>query len=378
MKINIRCMTVIIFLLISGTAPLFSTEPLGNSFIFKTNGVWHADCSYSEDLVILDEDSGKRTILSLTDLYPGKLFDEHVDTTTAGYEWGLNSLPFIVNLDNRPFFAMHSWTGYRLLVDLEQASIADADKFKKELDSEEIRQITSVITNVAYSMSNTQKCVPAEQLHGAILLAVKRDMHNMRKYLEIIEKHNTFGRISGSHGNYSYTKGLNEEIRKQWYNIHEHRRFAQLALRRMGFAPLGYPQYVFGHNKKCAIINPEQRRLNALKVKSGTISQKVYERLGAPDYIMSAVENDDTKGYAYLKKKWINGWRYDFSAPKDFSIIIIWDNSGRIEHIEKITPALWRGDDLFSLKPVFWADGGLNGISLYSSDFLGQIDVIRN
>ena len=106
----------------------------------------------------------------------------------------------------------------------------------------------------------------------------------------------------------------------------------------------------------------------------------MYGLLGAPDDIMTAVEDDDTKGYAYLRKKWVNAWRYDFDLPDDFSLIVIWDDQGRVRRIEKITPALWRGDHLFSdkvPKPVFRVDGSVNGIHLYSPHFLGKISVVE-
>ena len=361
-----------------GVALSHGTEQSGNSFIVKTNGTWRADWSYTCDLVILDEDNNNRTVLILSDLYPDQLYKAHVDETTAGPDWGLDSLSFLVNLNSRPHFAMHSWTGHRLLVDLNSACIAEPSKFRKELDTEEERQLTSVITNAAYILSETRKGVPTDKLHGAIVLAARRKLLEVRKYLETIEKHDTWSGPIGWHGNYSYGKGLDEKVRKETYKILENRRFAQLALRRLGLTPLGYSQYVLEKGKESKVIDPTRRRCDALRIKPNSSSQDVYESLGAPDYIMTAVEDDDTKGYAYLKKKWINAWRYDFSSPADFSLIFIWDDNGLVRRIEKVTPALWQGDKLFSdkmPKPVFWADGGMNGIHLYSPEFSGTIDV---
>ena len=358
----------------------YGTDPNFDSQIVKKNGTWDAcDGDYTCDLMIIDEDSNKQKILPLSDLYPGELYKVHVNETTAGPEWGIDSVSFIVNLNSRPYFAMHSWTGHRLLIDLESALIVDPTKFPKELDDEEVKQITKAIMDSAQILSKTQNG-PVNNLNGAIVLAAKRNLHNIRKHLEVIEKYASWGGPFGWNDKTVYGKGLNKKVRKGTWQMLECRRFAQLGLRRLGFTPLGYPQYVFEEGKESRAINPADRRHKALAVKTNSPSQTVYESLGTPDYIFNAVEDDDTKPYKYLKKKWVSAWRYDFSSPDDFSLIFIWDDNGLIRRIEKITPALWRGDDLFSAKmpkPVFGADGRVNGIHLYSPYFLGRIDVIE-
>jgi hypothetical protein len=88
------------------------------------------------------------------------------------------------------------------------------------------------------------------------------------------------------------------------------------------------------------------------------------------------VEEDLSVAYAYRKKKWVNGWRYDFGGKDDFSVILLWDAEGKVERVERIAPGLWRGDELFSdeaAKPVSSIDGSLNAIHLYSDHFRGRI-----
>jgi len=135
---------------------------------------------------------------------------------------------------------------------------------------------------------------------------------------------------------------------------------------------------LLGQDNK-ASIPPDSRAQSVRHVHVGSTSRHAYDVLGPPDYIMTAEEEDQDRGDAHWWKKWIDAWRYDFGRPHDYSLLLIWDDEGRVRRIERVTPGLWLGDRLFSdqmPRPIFWADGDLNGIHLDSPHFTGKIDVI--
>jgi hypothetical protein len=353
------------------------TTPAGNTVLAKKDGKWRCPHMYTCDLIILDEAKGTRYMVKLKDLFPGKEYERHVSLTTAGPIWGQSSFYYVLTRNNTDYFCMHCWTGRRVLVNLQTGKIEDPKPFEKVLDNEEKERIAEVLHESAKLVTKPNKGLEWERLYGAMLLVAKRGMIQTQADLDIIEEHSWQGPI-GLFPEWGYGMGLKCS---QEYTVLEGRRFAQLALRRLGLKPKGYSQYVFEDEKRKIAIPPDTRKKRTNEIKIGIESQRVYDTLGAPDYIMNAVEVDDTKKpYERLKNKWIDAWRYDFDVPDDFSLVLIWDNEGRVERIEKITPALWRGDELFSDKMpklVFSAAGNLNGIYLYSPHFLGKISVVE-
>ena len=359
---------------------ILATEPSGHTWLVKEDGKWKYPHEYTCDLIIVDNDKGTRHRLRLTDLFPGEQYRRHVDQTTAGPLWGRRSFYYVLRHNDTDYFCMHCWTGKRLLVNLTRGKVEDPQALVKVLDSEERRKTIELLRESSKLVTRPDKGLEWERVYGAMLLVAQRGMVQAQGALEVMEKHSWQG-PSGLHApKWGYGKGLGQSIRGQWYAILEGRRFAQLALRRLGLKPKGYSQYVFEKERKKTAIPPDTRKKRSNRIKIGMTSQKVYDVLGAPDYTMTAVEDDDTKHYADLKWKWIAAWRYDFDVPGDFSLILMWDDQGRLCRIEKVSPALWRGDALFSDKmsrPVFRADGDINGIHLYSPHFLGRITVVE-
>jgi len=359
---------------------ILATEPFGHTWLVKEDGKWKCPLMYTNDLIIVDNDKGTRHNLRLTDLFPAELYRTHVSQTTAGPRWGKRAFYYVLTHNATDYFCMHCWTGKRVLVNLKTGKLEVPQALVKVLDSEERRRTIELLRESSKLVTRPDKGLEWERIYGAMLLVAQRGMVQAQGALEVMEKHSWQG-PSGSHAkNWGYGKGLGQSIRAQRYEILEGRRFAQLALRRLGLKPKGYSQYVFEKERAKTAIPPDTRKRRSNRIKIGMTSQNVYDVVGAPDYIMSAVEDDDTKHYADLKRKWMAAWRYDVDVPGDFSLILMWDDRGRLHRIEKVSPALWRGDKLFSDKmsrPVFRADGGINGIHLYSPHFLGRITVVE-
>lgn len=365
-----------LWLFVAATAS--GTTPFGNTFIVKTNGVWHCPRFYTCNLIIADEDNGLRTEVPLKGLFPGAEYDAHVHDTTAGPRWGIASLPFITRQGERDYFYMHCWTGKQLLLALDTAKLARPATLAAQLAEEERKHVLVTLTN-AVACLQAGEGVRDEELDGAILIAAARGEKSVKPLLEAIEAlGGRFGPL-GFIPNYSYGASWSGRFPEQTYRIAQHRRFAQIALRRLGLAPKGYPAVVFDEAKENVVFSPEERAASIPRLRVGQSSREVLKLLGPPDYLETAVENRADKPPVAWHRRWVDAWRYDLASPNDFSVLIIWSDQGRAERIERVTPGLWYGDALFTARmprPVFGPDGSINGIHLYSREFTGTIGVL--
>lgn len=356
-----------------------ATTPFGNVWIVKEGGIWLCPRMYTCSLIIYDKDKGAEREIDLNDLFPKEDYHKNVSMTTAGPLWGERAFSYILSHNDMDYFCMHCWTGKRILVNLTTGRAEDAESLVDLLDREEKQRTLEFLSEQAKLIAKSE-CdkIEEEKLYGAMLIIAINRMTQAKKYLEIIEER-SLQNAFGYHSSNGYAKGLGDDLKRQGYEILEGRRFAQLTLRRLGFQTKGYSQYVFEKDKRETVLLPDIRKNNALALKTNTTSKQVYRLLGAPDYIMNVTAVHKTN--SSMKKGLIDAWRYDFDPPDDFSIIISWDENGRARRIERVAPSLWCGDSLFNndlQKPVFFADGSLDGAYLYSPHFFGKITVIDN
>ncbi len=372
-----RCWVIVLLWLLAVNTSL-ATRPFGNTLVVRTNKVWHCPQFYTRDLIILDADRGTRHEVPLERLFPGPDYEANVSQTTAGPLWGDTALSFVASLEGRDFFYMHCWTGKRLLLALDTGKLEDPGRLGARLADEEWRQALATLTNTVAAMRAGQG-VGGDQLHAAILIATARGKKEVRLWLEAIEALDTGSGAIGFIPDYSYGRGLGEEFHGRFYHIAEHRRFAQLALRRLGFNPQGYPAIIFEPAKAKVPLPPATRAAKLARLRQGQYSREVCQLLGPPDYLQTAAEEEAGVAPAAWKRKWVDAWRYDFASKPDSSILVIWNDEGRVERVERVTPGLWHGDALFTAraaKPVCSADGSLNGIHLYSPGFSGRVEVL--
>jgi len=367
---TMRLLGVGMLVVVSCPLAALATEPFPNTVIRQENGKWVCPHRFTgDDLVVIDREQ-RRHELSLYRLFPGKDYDIHVDETTAGPLWGEASLYYITELKGASYFTMHTWHGKRLLVNLDTATIENPDAYADALRETDKREIRSTLADVCRILTTTKGDsdeetkgkFDEEKLHGAMLLAAKYKMVDVRPNLEIIEER-------GRHG----LSGGNED-----------RCFAQLALRRLGFAPKGYPLVIFEKDEKNDAIAPKERLRKTGELKLGLPSQEVYELLGPPDYLLNAdhllPDADNPEKDIPRWKRTLRGadaWRYDFGPEPDFSIIIIWNKEGKVGLIRKMIPGFWHGDELLSdkdPKPDFRADGSFYPSRFFSKTFLGKAE----
>lgn len=384
MKI-MRLFVIGMLIAVSNPIAASATRPFPNTFIQQQDGKWVYPRMFTCNLVVVDRNH--RHELALKDLFPGKDYDINVAWTTAGPLWGDTSLYYITELDGESYFTMHTCYGKRLLVKLDTGTIENPDLYADALREADKKEIRVTLADVGHILTTSSRGFDEEKLHGAMLLAAKYKMADVRPNLEIIEERGWHGPSSGCNlKNMSFGKGLSPELQTKYYKINEDRRFAQLALRRLGFSPKGYPQIIFEEHKKKDTIAPTERLRRTRELKAGLSSQQVYNLLGPPDYLQDASHLKAGSPSAQQKPVGgnnhsvfppasapatdipqarriplgIDAWRFDFGPKPDFSLIIIWNNEGKVGQIKKVSPGLWHGDELFDdkeSKPAFRLDG---------------------
>jgi hypothetical protein len=354
-----------------------ATEPFGNTWLVKTKGNWSVPCTFTRDLVIADKDKGTQHTVMLRDLFPDQEFGTEVQLTTAGPKWGHSSFHYILAKGGTEYFCMHCWTGRRVLVNLTAGKVVDPKPLEALFAREEKQRSVAFVAECVKLLNPPGRDLDWQQFYGAILLVIRYQLREAERDLRVIEKYGGGGAY-GFFPDRGWGKGLGDDLRGLGHGVSDGRQFARLALRRLGMKPDGYSPHSFEDSKEMVAIPPDTRKTDAAGIKLDGTSRQVYDLLGAPDYIISAVEDGD--GPASSRLRWQNAWRYDFDPPDDFSLLLIWDDEGRVRQINKVTPALWRGDELFSnrmTKPVFRADGELDGLLLDSPHFLGKTHTIK-
>lgn len=355
-----------------------ATDPFGNTFIVKKDSRWACPRRFTCDLVVVNQDRNTRQRLTLDQMFPGRDQDVHVALTTAGPLWGEASLYYIVRLNEVDYFTMHMWTGKRLLVNLETVAIEDPTPLADSLREADKREIRSTLVAATQALAKGEG-FDEEKFQGATILAAKYQMREVRKELEEIDEKGDWHGPTCWHANLPSTKALASGPQSLSFKVLTDRRSAQLCLRRMGFSPQGYPQIVFEGDKQERVIAPEQRVRHSQTLAVGMTVEQVYHLLGSPDYLAASSRTDIGTSSTAGETEWRDGWRYDIDTTPDYSLLIIWNNEAKVDRIEKVTPALWHGDDLFSdeaAKPMFRPDGDVNAIHLYSKTYQGRIEDI--
>jgi len=369
--------SIIIALLVAATCA-FATEPFGNSSIWKDKqGKWEYPIMFTGSYLFIEHGTNWAR-LSLDEIFPGAEYEENVIMSTAGPLWCELAFCYILKHKDTDYLSMWCPSGKRVLLNLTDPKIADPKPLLKVIEKEEKQRVESFLAESAAIASEHNRGLRWDKAYAGMLLAIDYGLTNTVKSLRIFEEHSWQGPSCFHQGNYVKTFGLEKKLVS--YKRYDGRRYAQLALRRLGYKPAGYRGNVFDKAKINEVIPTNDRKTASSKIKLGSTAREVYNVVGSPDYITSAVEDDDTKPYVHLKKKWNWAWRYDFDSPGEFSLLYIWDAEGQVKRIEKITPALWHGDKLFSdrmKKPAFWANGDMNSIHLYSPHFLGKIEAVE-
>jgi hypothetical protein len=367
----------IIAVLLATTVCTLATEPFGNSSIGKDEqGNWEYPSMFTgADLFIAHGTNWVR--LSLDDIFPGDEYKENVSMTTAGPLWGELAFCYILRHKDADYLSMWCPSGKRVLLNLTDPKVSDPTPVLELIKKEEKKRVESFLAESAAIASEHDRGLSWEKAYASMLLAVDYGLTNTVKNIRIFEEHSWQGPLCYHQGDYEKSFGLKEDIAT--YNEYDGRRYAHLALRRLGYKPAGFSVKVFDKAKINEMIPPDDRKKASSKIKLGSTAREVYNLVGPPDYMMSTWPDGAPILHKQLEEKWYFAWRYDFDVPDDFSLILIWgEHDGLLDQLVTVTPSLWRGRELFpENEDPFCCDGDLNGTFLYSSTFKGKKKVTK-
>jgi hypothetical protein len=376
MKMKQTITSMIIALLATVTCAL-ATEPFGNSSIGKDKqGNWEYPSMFTGSYLYIEHGTNWAR-LSLDEIFPGNEYEENVDMTTAGPLWGELAFCYILKHKDTDYLSMWCASGKRVLLNLTNPKVADPKPLLKLIEEEEKQRVESFLAESAAIASEHNRGLRWEKAYAGMLLAIDYGLTNTVKSLRVFEEHSWQGPLCFHQGDYEKTFGLKDEIAT--YNEYDGRRYAQLALRRLGYKPAGYRVKVFDKTKINEVIPPDDRKNAASKITLGSTAREVYDLVGPPDYMLSTRPNGAPTVYKQLREKWYFAWRYDFDVPNDHSLILIWgENDGLLDQLLTVTPSLWKGEELFPKgDDPFFHDGDLNGTYLYSPKFKGKKKVSK-
>ena len=355
----------------------FATEPFSNSCISKDeHGNWAYPHMFTGDFLFIEEGTNQ-TRLSLKEIFPDESYAENVHLTTAGPLWGEPAFYYVFTHEGTDYFHMWCPSGKRVLLNLTDPKVDDPGPLLTVIIQEDRARVTAFLEESAKIATDRDKGLRWEKVYAGMLLAAEYGLTNAVPSLRVLEEHSWQGPACSHQGSYKKTFGLNEDV--SFYQKYDGRRYAQLALRRLGYKPAGYRANVFDDVKINNAISPDDRKKAASKIVLGITARDVYDLMGPPDYMISTYTNDAAVIDEQLEDEWYSAWRYDFDAPEDYSLILAWDEKdGRLEQALTVTPALWRGAALFpDASDPFNYDGALNGVFLYSQGFSGEVKVSK-
>jgi len=296
---------------------------------------------------------------------------------------------YFLTLDGKPHFAIRTWWDERLLVDLDAAKQVPVRGREAALEAAEKAFVLETLASAKKSLKDHESALlrltdvllgdgPLEQRWknlAAAHLAGRMKLKEAIPHLHAIE---AMGEVdSCTTGDYGEDGPKEGEVSPANYCTIELRRVVHLSLRRLGERAGHYPVTTFHpEGSKEAIEAADKTKPRAEKVSAlelGMSPMDVIKLMGAPDYV--------ERGHAtHPEGRWVHLWRYDIDADAPYSLLLAWKDR-KVARIERLTPALWRGDDLVNNpwgSAAFGADGSIvRTEKLYDASFRGKITRIK-
>jgi hypothetical protein len=336
----------------------------------NADGTWKLGGEYlgGSRLFIVDAKDQTRLLLWIKDAFPKRDFDKYVHQTTAGPQWEDYALHYFVTIHEKPHFCVRTWWGRRILLDLTAAKQVSDQEAKETLRSTEEATVMDRL-RAGVTLMKGKKFKYLHEIYqtlAAVHWAGRMKMEKAVPLLQQLEESDYVGSCSFV-PMFDLKLG---EINPSSHCVFEIRRMVQLALRRMGVKPAGYPATTIRiesentqAQKEAVPKNRHGSRVdNADRITKDMKPLDVLDKLGPPDYV----------------ERW-NGdavaWRYDMDAEPAFSLLVIIDQQ-KVESVEKWTPALWNGNDLVPAsveKHVFDADASISDVDAFRTHY-GKVD----
>ena len=296
---SIQTSTALIIVLLAAAACSLATEPFGNSSIGKDQqGNWEYPSMFTGSYLFIEH--GTNWIrLSLDEIFPGDEYEDNVSMTTAGPLWGELAFCYILRHKDTDYLSMWCPSGKRVLLNLTDPKVADPKPLLERIENEEKKRVETFLAESAAIASEHNRGLRWEKAYASMLLAVNYGLTNTVKYLRIFEEHSWSGPICFHQGDYEKSFGLKDEIAS--YKEYPGRRYAQMALRRLGYKPAGYRVNVFDEAKINEAIPPDERKKASSQIKLGSTARSVYDLIGPPDYDISTRPYGTPKVFEKLK-----------------------------------------------------------------------------
>jgi hypothetical protein len=348
-------------------AAALATEPFPPTILRENaDGTWKlgGESLGGDRLFIVDAKEQTRLLLGLEDALPKADFDKYVHETTAGPKWEDYALHYFVTIHEKPHFCIRTWWGRRILLDLTAAKQVSDEDVQELLQSTEEATVMDRL-GAGVTLMRGKKFKYLHEIHqtlAAVHWAGRMKMQKAVPRLQQLEESDYVGSCS-----FIPMSDLQPgEINPSSHCVYEIRRMVQLALRRMGVKPAGYPATTIGtqsendqaHKEAVARKRHESRVANAEGVQKDMRIFEVLDKLRAPDYV----------------ERWGGdavAWRYDMDAEPSFSFLVVIDQQ-KVESVEKWKPALWHGNDLIRArveKHVFDADGSIINMEAFRTHY---------
>lgn len=334
-----------VYTLFDGDAPLWSVpqesvakasprelhlSPDGWSVV-RTHGIGFGG---SASLAVLDPRGRRTGELDLLRQVFVKDRAHEAESTSAGSFWAGASTSVFVALSGRPHFALRTWTGRRIVLELERGQLVSTLSAADEaaLQAAEVASVRAALEAAAplaatwNALEGPQDQQAARGVAGAITLA---GLLGQRDLAPLVRPFEAVAIVVG----WQTSSTLRCTQARYWL-----RPAAALALRRLGAEPAGYGNHLFFETAAtmAAPWDPSARRLEvpdpvadrearARSLASGVNAREVLALLGAPD----AVE--------------ASGWEYDLGGEdgRTLRLRFGWWHTDRVKAIDELRPPAW-------------------------------------
>lgn len=268
--------------------------------------------------------------------------------STAGHYWTGNSWRYFLAHEGRPIFVWRTWSGERLVIDLERGALVAPDQaLEQALIEQEKRGAYGLLSALSTRMTEVRAIVergrsgetgneddPEQQrLEEQVKLAKSAihlaGVHRVTSSVPLLRLWEDLDCLGYSTGTTAFPS--------HWVQVEHFRPIVHHSLRLLGQEPLGFPAFHFGdmHGKRLPM--PERvpdRRERVRQLRPDMSADAVLELLGGPDHVRRRSYKD---GRIY---RWPEDWDYDFTDGSEWTTLrITWREERKKGVITSISEA---------------------------------------
>lgn len=293
---------------------------------------------------------GAGTNLEDADLAEGRLvwMTKHIAHSTAGHFWTGNSWRYFLTHERRPIFVWRTWSGERLVIDLERTALVAPDQaLEQALVEQEKRDVYGLLSALSTRMADVRtifekrRSGEAESEDDPEQQILKEQVRLAKPAIHLAGVHRLTGavpllRLWENLDCLGYSTGTTA-FPSHWVQVEHFRPILHHSLRLLGQEPLGLPAFHFGDMQGNRRPMPERvpdRRERLGQLRQDMSADAVLELLGGPDHVRRRSYKD---GKIY---RWPEDWDYDFKAGSEWTTLrITWKEERKKGVITSISEA---------------------------------------